>query len=313
VPTPQIAEVETGWNIIGPYADSVDVSSITSDPEGIIQSAFFGFDQTGGYMAAETLAPAQAYWVKTSGSGTLNFSGSGGASATLAGKAATSAKDDGGAEALRLAVTDAQGHEATVRLAEGLSQQKLQRSVMPPKPPSGAFDVRFESGHSVASFDADAEASDAFEKLELQGVSYPLTLRLENAGAQDRSLRLERGSGQNAETRTLTAENPSVTLQSEGGPLKVAPRSVPDEFALESSYPNPVSGQATIEYAVPEQSEVTVEVYDVLGRRVATLVDGEKKAGGYSVRIDANDLSSGTYFYRMRAADFTETSRLVVV
>jgi flagellar hook assembly protein FlgD len=113
--------------------------------------------------------------------------------------------------------------------------------------------------------------------------------------------------------RALTVENPSVTLQSEGGPLKVAPRSVPDEFALESSYPNPVSGQATIEYAVPEQSEVTVEVYDVLGRRVATLVDGEKKAGGYSVQIDANDLSSGTYFYRMRAADFTETRRLVVV
>jgi hypothetical protein len=195
VPSPPTAEVGGGWNVIGPYADSVDVSSITSDPEGIVQSAFYGFDQAGGYMAAETLAPAQAYWVKTSGSGTLNFSGSGGASATLARKAATSAQADGGAEALRLAVTDAQGHEATVRLAEGLSQQKLQRSVMPPKPPSGAFDVRFESGHSVASFDADAEASDASEKLELQGVSYPLTLQLKNADAQGRSLRLERGSG----------------------------------------------------------------------------------------------------------------------
>jgi hypothetical protein len=313
VPSPPTADVGGGWNVIGPYADSVDVSSITSDPEGIVQSAFYGFDQTGGYMAAETLAPAQAYWVKTSGSGTLNFSGSGGASATLAVKAATSAKDASGAEALRLAVTDAQGHEATVRLAEGLSQQKLQRSVMPPKPPSGAFDVRFESGHSVASFDADAEASDAFEKLELQGVSYPLTLRLKNADTQGRSLRLERGSGQDAETRTLTAESPSVTLQSEAGPLKVAPRSVPDEFALNNSYPNPVSGQATIEYAVPEQSDVTVEVYDVLGRRVATLADGEKKAGEHSVRLDASDLSSGTYFYRMRAEDFTQTRRLVVV
>jgi hypothetical protein len=316
VPSPPTAEVGGGWNVVGPYADSVDVSSITSDPEGIVQSAFYGFAQTGGYMAAETLAPAQAYWVKTSEGGTLNFSGSGGASATLAGKAAasakaTSAKGDGGAEALRLAVTDAQGHEATVRLAEGLSQQKLRRSVMPPKPPSGAFDVRFESGRSVASF--DAEASDAFEKLELQGVSYPLTLRLKNADAQGRSLRLERGSGQDAETRTLTAESPSVTLQSEAGPLKVAPRSVPDEFALSNSYPNPVSGQATIEYAVPEQSDVTVEVYDVLGRRVATLANGEKKAGEHSVRLDASDLSSGTYFYRMRAEDFTQTRRLVVV
>jgi phosphodiesterase/alkaline phosphatase D-like protein len=72
-------------------------------------------------------------------------------------------------------------------------------------------------------------------------------------------------------------------------------------------------GQATINYALPEQSQVTLEVYDVLGRRVATLVNREKEAGEYSVRLDAADLSSGNYFYRMRAGDFTQTRRLVVV
>jgi hypothetical protein len=310
VPSPATADVGAGWNIVGPYADSVEVSSIMSEPGGIIESAFYGFDQGSGYTVAETLAPSQAYWVKTSEAGTLNLSG-GGTVATLAAKMAKNATTDE-SDALQLLVRDAQGREATLRLARDLSAEKLQRNALPPKPPSGVFDVRFESGRSVASFEGDDESA-SLQQLELQGAAYPLTLQLKNAADQERRLRIKQGSGANAETRTLSSESPSVTLQSASGALSVAPQTVPDEFALQNSYPNPVSAQATIEYAVPEKAAVTVEVYDVLGRRVATLVNGKKEAGEYSVRLNANDLSSGTYFYRMRAGNFTKTRRMVVV
>ena len=309
VPTPPTADVDAGWNVVGPYADSVDVSAISADPSGLLESAFYGFDPANGYTVAETLAPGQAYWVRASDAGTLNLSGSAPSSPTLAAKMATS--DAGQApETTALIISDAEGRTQTLQVGTGLGEATLNRSLLPPKPPSGIFDVRFASGRSVASFAVDAEG--ALEALDLQGAAYPLTMRLGDAGATLR-LQVKQGQGAAAKVQTLSAEQPSVTLQGTGGTVRVGPESLPDEFALENSYPNPVSGQATIEYALPERSEVTVEVYDMLGRRVVTLVNGKKQAGDHSVQLNAADLSSGTYFYRMRAGSFTKTRRLVVV
>jgi hypothetical protein len=95
--------------------------------------------------------------------------------------------------------------------------------------------------------------------------------------------------------------------------LAVGLQSVPDEFALKKTYPNPASGQATVEYALPEQAEVTIGVYDVLGRRVATLVDSPEQAGRHTVRLSAGQMPSGTYFVRMQAEGFRQTRRLTVV
>jgi hypothetical protein len=88
----------------------------------------------------------------------------------------------------------------------------------------------------------------------------------------------------------------------------------PSEFKLGSNYPNPVESETTIEYDLKEASSVTIEVYNTLGQKVATLVDQEKEAGSHTVRFEAgSDLSSGVYFYRMRAGDFNETKRITVV
>jgi hypothetical protein len=310
VPTPPTAEAGAGWNVVGPYADSVDVASIGTEPSGILGSAFYGFDPISGYTVADTLAPGQAYWVKTSEAGVINFAGSAPASPTLAAKMATrSAKK--AAQTTALVVSDANGRSTTLQVGTDLAEAQLRRNALPPKPPAGIFDVRFEGGRSVASFDADAE--DALAALDLQGATYPITLRLEDESATDLRLQVKQGDGAAADVQTLSTEQPSVTLQSAGGTVHVGPQPLPEEFALKNSYPNPVAGQATINYALPEQSQVTLEVYDVLGRRVATLVNREKEAGEYSVRLDAADLSSGNYFYRMRAGDFTQTRRLVVV
>ena len=87
----------------------------------------------------------------------------------------------------------------------------------------------------------------------------------------------------------------------------------PDAFALEGSTPNPVRSRATIRYALPEATGVTLTVYDVMGRRVATLARGQKPAGVYDATLQAADLPSGIYLYRLQAGSFTETKRLVVV
>jgi hypothetical protein len=88
----------------------------------------------------------------------------------------------------------------------------------------------------------------------------------------------------------------------------------PSEFALDSNYPNPVQTSTTIEYKLKEARSVTMEVYNTLGQKVATLVDEEKEAGSHSVSWEAgNEIASGVYFYRIEAGDFTETKRITVV
>jgi hypothetical protein len=94
--------------------------------------------------------------------------------------------------------------------------------------------------------------------------------------------------------------------------------SLVDAFALAAAYPNPTAGPTTLQVALPEASAVTLGVYDVLGRRVATLVDRELAAGTHTVRWDGRSttgaqVGSGVYFVRMRAGDFTTTRRLMLV
>jgi hypothetical protein len=87
---------------------------------------------------------------------------------------------------------------------------------------------------------------------------------------------------------------------------------LPEEVRL-TSYPNPVRRQGTLEYALPESREVSLKVYDVLGRRVATLEQGRKKAGRHTARLETGRLSSGVYFGRLEAGGKTRTQKITVV
>jgi len=88
----------------------------------------------------------------------------------------------------------------------------------------------------------------------------------------------------------------------------------PSQVKLLPNYPNPFSGQTTIEYALPEAQEVRLVAYDVLGRRVAVLANGRKEGGFHRVRWDAGDrLSSGTYLLRLQAGSSEVTRRVTLV
>ena len=88
---------------------------------------------------------------------------------------------------------------------------------------------------------------------------------------------------------------------------------VPEAFALAQNYPNPFNPATTIIYDVAQPSDVRVLVYDLLGKAVATLVDEHHAAGRYEVTFDARGLPSGAYLYTLRAGDFTQTRRLVLL
>ena len=87
----------------------------------------------------------------------------------------------------------------------------------------------------------------------------------------------------------------------------------PSAYTLFQNYPNPFNPSTVIGFQVPSSGFVSLKVYDVLGREVATLVNEREKAGSYSVTFDAGNLPSGVYFYRITAGSFVETKKLVVL
>ncbi len=92
---------------------------------------------------------------------------------------------------------------------------------------------------------------------------------------------------------------------------------VPNVFSLEQNYPNPFNPSTVIRYQLPVSSDVTLKVYDILGKEVVTLVDEYKPAGKYEVEFNAlssfrlvRNLTSGTYFYQLQAGSFIETKKM---
>lgn len=88
---------------------------------------------------------------------------------------------------------------------------------------------------------------------------------------------------------------------------------LPSKFSLEQNYPNPFNPSTTITFSIPQQSNVSLKVYDALGSEVAELVNEEMKSGSYKINFDSSKLSSGIYFYTLRTNDFFNTRKMILI
>jgi hypothetical protein len=84
-------------------------------------------------------------------------------------------------------------------------------------------------------------------------------------------------------------------------------------FTLEQNYPNPFNPTTKISWQSPVRSHQTLKVYDVLGNEVSTLLDEYKEAGSYEITFDANELSSGVYFYKLQAGSIKEMKKMILL
>ena len=85
------------------------------------------------------------------------------------------------------------------------------------------------------------------------------------------------------------------------------------DFNLSQNYPNPFNPSTTIKYSIPNAGNISLKVYDVLGKEIATLVNEEKSSGNYEVEFNASNLTSGIYFYQLKAGNFIETKKMILL
>lgn len=305
-PAPPAVSVGAGWQIIGVFEDTIAVDAVTSAPANLIVSNFFAMSPTEGYESVTTLHPGNAYWVKTAGPGTLHFSGGSGPppSAVTASRAAGADKED-----TRLVFTDARGQRATLAF-KGNRGTESPPVELPPTPPADIFSVRLANDQVAAGLPLRTSGNRPSVRSEvlMQGASFPVTVRMQ-AEQEDQiiTLRLDHRNV------TLSRSQPAADLSIETQTFSVEATTRPLSFSLGKPRPNPVRVHAQLQYRLPELSEVLIDLYDVLGRRVARLVDQQKQAGTYPLQIDTGSLSSGIYFIRMSAGSFQDTRRIRVV
>jgi hypothetical protein len=174
------------------------------------------------------------------------------------------------------------------------------------------------------------EGSDTYLTVDAIGVA-PLQFRWQRNGIDLQNS--ERISGSDSDTLTIfgtvfgdAGEYRVIVTNGAGADtsniaiLAVIPASsvtyrqgIPDVFALHQNFPNPFNPSTYIRYDIPKESDVTLEIYNVLGQRISVLVREYQQAGYYNVHFDAGHLSSGVYFYRVQAGEFTDVRKLMLI
>ena len=282
--------VISGWNMFGGYETNVATSGLTTIPPGLISGPIYGY--SGGYYVATNLVPGYGYWAKLTGAGQIIIPN---AMSKGDGELVEWFKEDWG----RITITDAAGKNYTLYAVEGdvdLSQYQL-----PPALPSGMFDIRFSSGRIAE------DLNSAIQTIQMSGISYPLTVRVENI-----DIRLQDETGRTINANLKSGEDivvNDVTINK----LMVSGELIPDKYALEQNYPNPFNPSTKIIYSIPEDGFVKLAVYNLLGEEVARIVSNVQKSGRYEVNFNANGLSSGVYVYRIEAENFSASKKLMLM
>ncbi|NNE69177.1 MAG: T9SS type A sorting domain-containing protein, partial [Rhodothermales bacterium] len=205
----------------------------------------------------------------------------------------------------RIELADASGSHSTLWLNGRLPENTPSMAyTVPPTSPGSGFAASFAGGRYVSE--------SARAEVTLSGASFPVTITPSTAmtvevlaGDQVASV-LSAPAGATLEVADAQATRLRLST---GGAAEL-----PAEFSLEQNYPNPFNPVTTIRFGLPEATGVTLEIFDMLGRRVAQLASSEPFAAGWhTVNFDARHHTSGQYFYRIRTEGHAITKRMVLL
>jgi len=278
--SPENMIVSPGWNLIGPFDNNIPISSISTNPAGIITSNYFGYN--GGYYNPDTLKVGKGYWIRTSAAGYL-YQGS------LDNNQNAVAKNP--LEDF-VEVRFANGKENSTSLYLGNPSQITSDYSMPPVPPSGIFDVRFATDKFV-------EELGKIHSLMLNSTSAETRITLHNA--RGLKLRIRDGIDGSILNKELTEGMEIVIPANLNALVLESSGMLPLTYELFQNYPNPFNPSTTLSFKLPKSDYVKIRVYDILGNLVAIPAEGIFDAGNHTVTFDATGLAGGVYICRMES------------
>ncbi len=289
-----------GWNLIGGFEASVDITDIVSSPIGNIVSDYFGFDD--GYKSESNLLPCRGYWVLASSAGNITLPSLDNSAVKFEGrKQSTLASGRMDAEAIiaRVRFEDRDGQVGELSLISDLTGR--QKFKLPPIPPSGIMDLRFDQDYSSQYL------SDLDETFFLRGAKFPV--KISALFEKDLELTLVDGYGgdifstvlRNGDEQTLEA--PIERFHMTSSLVTGIEDELPSETSLGQNYPNPFNPRTEIVYTLKSASPVQLMVFNSLGQLVSNLVDRSLPAGTHKVSFDASGYPSGLYLYQLKTEE----------
>ncbi|NGP88938.1 T9SS type A sorting domain-containing protein [Fodinibius halophilus] len=292
------------WHLIGSLSDTVHISSIV-DPNNAIsaQVPIYKYDmQNKTYQEAIEMVPGSAYWVFGENKGDIirRIGVTDNAKYKRTSQNSSSQRD-------RIIFTS-QGVKQVIPYAKGsLVLSEYNKFRLPPMAPEPTLDIRTKDGFAIADGDSVS--------LSLEAKDYPIQVRLQKNSASNTSYTLKLIDNKSEKSISLAAGK-RFMINNEVGEIILKRRTDQKQkltFKLFPNYPNPFNPSTTIQYEIPEQIKVSVNVYNILGQQVRTLVDKNQQPGRYTVRFDGSRLSSGVYFLKIDAGDFSEAQRMTLI
>jgi len=281
-----------GWNLIAGISSPVPVGSI-SDPGGIIVSGtIYGYSSS--YYNAAAIEPGKGYWANASADGDVTF-GEG-----LARSRPVFEDMTAGANRLTINGQD-------LYFGIDIPADKMMSYSLPPKPPSGAFDVRFKGNTKIRGENSEIEVMSPYETIT---ISYDVVL---DAGEYMHWV-LSTGSGE----EYILEQDGEITVSTEDTFTLERKAIIPISYALHQNYPNPFNPITTLRYDLPVYNHVSLTIYDLNGREINQIVNTSQPAGHHSVIWNSTDsfgkpVSAGIYLYQIRTAGFVQTRKMVLL
>ncbi|PTM20360.1 MAG: hypothetical protein DA446_03560 [Bacteroidetes bacterium] len=286
-------DVAADWNMIGSLSEE---AAIVDDSE--IVEATWAYNN--GYFIPDSYMPGSAYWLAASAAGSVDL-----IYASDAGSRPASSTRGIETELFHnVSVMSGEG-EVDLYFAGSLGEEVSDLQIaMPPVPPAGLFDARIAGDRWISADDVIAVQVQHGEEPVTVSVNGDEIYELVIYSGKDEVRRQELSAGESVEI-PASSDNFTIGLYDASA--------IPDVFSLDQNYPNPFNPSTTIRFGVPEVSDVKLEVFNMLGQKVATLVNESKDAGFYNVAFDASSLSSGMYIYRLQSGSFVETRKLMLI
>lgn len=297
--------LNSGWNLIGGPADTFLISDI-SDPQDILSNApIYEFNGNQYNAISGSLNPGKGYWIHAEKSGIIRFQIFG----TQSGKIQISTAKTTPISGLHRLEFNKNGIVQDFWVSDKeLSPDEFIQFLLPPVAPGGFLDIRSDENYSIVD--------QSSQNIHLTSDHYPVAINFYQGGeiSSEYTYRLVGIKGQDEIHFNLTDQQLEIPYPMDSLRLeRVKSNDLITEFKLHSNYPNPFNPATNIRYELPQQSPVRIEVFDVVGRRIAMLVDATQQSGSYTVQFDGSGIASGLYLLRFQAGRFNETRQITLI